>query len=427
MCPERKTKTCPYLGLIADPDTISAEADPVNHCYLQKPPQSVEVDYQNNYCLSGKFTECDIYSEFVTQSLVTAGIIPVAEAENELEVSQEIDGSKDVDEIKDEEIRPVDLPSEQEEIALSNRRDDEWRRKLHQEAQSKYNNVSEKRQGRGLWAVLFIVAIVILGVSVYGILNALNTAKAQVNNGSDTSGESLANTIEGMNSAANAWATAAAAIEGGQDARATNQAATSTVVYLQAQQALEATVRAAQEAVVMCGDVNETAFVIVQGPMLEPNPGYQYVDGSDGIDIESSWEVENTGNCNWESIQMFSLTQRSIVTPTLRVNGESVNLANPDGKVLVQPQDRIEIVVPYDLEQAENVEEEYVLVVNGLTLFNQPQLILDVEGWVIITRPTSAYPARATATPTPKSSSGGSDNDGPTRPTPVDTEAPGRP
>lgn len=425
MCPERKTKICPYLGLIADPDTISAEADSVNHCYLQKPPQSVEVDYQKNYCLSGKFTQCNIYSEFVTQSLVTAGIIPEAEAESELDESQTLEQPGDIDEIEDEEIISVESSNKQEEIELSNRKDDEWRRKLHEEAQNRYNNVSDKKQGKGLWAVLFIVAIVILAISVFGILNRLNTANAQEYPESESSVGSLANTIDGMNSAAIAWATAAEAIEGGQAAQKTNQAATSTVVYLQAQQAMEATIQAEQDAVVACGNVNETEFIVVKGPMLEPNPGYQYVDGSEVIDVESSWEVENTGDCNWENIHMFSLTQRSLITPTLRINGNNVNLANPDGKVLIEPDDRVEIVVTYDLEQAKKVQEEYVLVVNGLTLFNQPQLILDVDGWVNIVRATSPY--RSTATPTPKPSSGGSNDNGPTRPTQVETVTPGRP
>jgi hypothetical protein len=407
---DRVTKTCPYLGLLIDPDTISAEADQINHCHLQKPPQSVDIDYQVEYCLSGKFLRCELYKNFIGESLVAADII---EGESSAINDQEDPEIKAIEEDELEQVDDHELEIEnqavlaasfaaikgQEDEILSNKRDDDWKKKIHKEAQAQYNGASQSKPRRGLWIFLFLIAIAILAVSVYGIVNRFPTGQvsAQQGNGSGSSGSSLATAVSEMGSAADAWATAASAIEVGAAAQATNQAATSTAIAVQAQKAVEATLQATPSTVIACSNIDSTEFLIVEGPLLEPSPGYQHLLGSEPIDVEASWIVENTAACIWESVYLLSMSQASIITPTLRIEGKEINIANPDGKVLIQPDERVEIIIVYEIKEARDIDDEYVLIINGLTLINQPNLILQVDGWIKIISPASPVPS----TPTP--------------------------
>ena len=413
---QRVTKTCPYLGLLIDPETISAEADPVNHCHVHKTPKSVELDYQNKFCLSGHFTECAIYTQFITQGLSST----IIENTNDEEIHEE----ESIEELpQEEELIGTAAPLE-EDKELSNQTDD-WRRKLRQDAQSNYDEISSKKSRTGLWVFLFLVAVGILAVSVWGIINRFPTgeALAQQGNGSETSGSSLATTVSEMGSAADAWATAASAIELGSSTQAANERATSTAIAILAQQAVQATQEAQQAQVVACVDLSSTEFMIVDGPTFEPGLGYQHVAESEIVDVEASWLIENSANCIWENIYLLSLSQAEIITPTLRVNGEDVLVANPDGSVFVEPEQRIEVVLALPVENAtEEIDEEYVLMINGLTLIDQPHLFLQVEGWVKIVKPTSIVPLNPTPTPTKKSSEGSGGSSG--RPAPPTPERP---
>ncbi len=307
---------------------------------------------------------------------------------------------------------------------MSNQSDD-WRKKLRQDAQSNYEGIPSQKSRSGLWIFLFLAAIAILAVSVWGIINRFPSgeALAQQGNGNGTSGRSLATTVSEMGSAADAWATAASAIEVGSETQAANERATSTAIANLAQQAVQATQEAQQSQVVACVDMSSTEFIIVDGPTYEPGVGYQHVEASDIIDVEASWLIENSANCIWENVYLLSLSQAEVITPTLRVNGEDVLVANPDGSVFVQPEERIEVVLTLPVEQAaDDIDEEYVLMINGLTLIDQPHLFLQVEGWVKIVKPTSIIPLNPTPTPTKKSSG---DSDGSSgRPVPPPPDRP---
>ncbi len=52
---------CPFLGLRLDMETRYGFPNPGNHCHREKSPRSINLDYQQNVCLSHKYQSCPIY------------------------------------------------------------------------------------------------------------------------------------------------------------------------------------------------------------------------------------------------------------------------------------------------------------------------------------------------------------------------------
>ena len=55
--------TCPHLGLPNDAETRFGFPSPGNHCHRFSPAASITREYQQTWCLSGKFPECQVYQE----------------------------------------------------------------------------------------------------------------------------------------------------------------------------------------------------------------------------------------------------------------------------------------------------------------------------------------------------------------------------
>ncbi|MBW6465866.1 MAG: hypothetical protein K0B06_05130 [Brevefilum sp.] len=56
-----EANTCPYLGLINDPNTSTTFPDAANACHQAKPPALVKLDYQSSTCLQDEHQECPGY------------------------------------------------------------------------------------------------------------------------------------------------------------------------------------------------------------------------------------------------------------------------------------------------------------------------------------------------------------------------------
>ena len=56
-----EANTCPYLGLINDPNTSTTFPDTANACHQAKPPALVKLDYQSSTCLQDAHRECPGY------------------------------------------------------------------------------------------------------------------------------------------------------------------------------------------------------------------------------------------------------------------------------------------------------------------------------------------------------------------------------
>jgi hypothetical protein len=56
-------KPCPFLGLIEDRETRLSFPSHRNHCYRFSPAARITTEYQKNWCVSGKFTDCIVYQK----------------------------------------------------------------------------------------------------------------------------------------------------------------------------------------------------------------------------------------------------------------------------------------------------------------------------------------------------------------------------
>jgi len=52
---EKTSIGCPYLGILADPQTRIEHADELNYCFCKKKPQAVSLSYQQEYCISNNY------------------------------------------------------------------------------------------------------------------------------------------------------------------------------------------------------------------------------------------------------------------------------------------------------------------------------------------------------------------------------------
>ena len=59
---DRREKVCPYLGLLDDPATALSFPSSHNRCFHAKPALSVKLDFQRNYCLTSKYTNCEEFN-----------------------------------------------------------------------------------------------------------------------------------------------------------------------------------------------------------------------------------------------------------------------------------------------------------------------------------------------------------------------------
>jgi LysM repeat protein len=54
-------KTCPYLGLLKDSETMAAFPSHKNHCHFADPVEAVSMDHQLIYCLQPEYTRCMVF------------------------------------------------------------------------------------------------------------------------------------------------------------------------------------------------------------------------------------------------------------------------------------------------------------------------------------------------------------------------------
>ena len=404
---------CPYLGLLVDPETRVGSADILNHCFCKHPPRSVDLAYQDEFCLSDKFTSCEIYKAYLldhgseikeTSSSrdIEAGVLisssQIEDAENDVQQNNNIN--------KEQKLPHDDYP--------------DWKKRLHEEAKSNLDEVSSSRKGNWLWGIGLIIALiffVVFAVSTYNRWEDLK-AKAQLsNNGSEA--VAVASVVNELGGAADAYATAASIIEMGAKAEATREAAaTATAIAYEAQlsSTINETPTLNEEAV--CEKIDEIDYTILDGPIFSPEKGYYYVSGTTPPDIQVSWIIENSGGCSWETVYFLSLADGRIIYPTLIKDGEELDpLSASEGEqVLVKPGEQVEVAVPFDVNHARNVDDDFVLMVNKISLADRVHAIVNINGWVITIKPqkTSLPP-----TPTKQKPSGGGSSGGRPTPTPA--------
>jgi hypothetical protein len=393
---------CPYLGILADPETRVEHADMLNHCFRVAKTLAVDLAYQEEFCVSDNFTNCEVYINAQVKEGSETIDLEAIEYESKKSRIALIGLGKGTE--KQPVPGPVVVSDKVEEKKLPEDNDLKWKQKIHTEAQANYTQVASSRKYRRVWGLVMLLGLVMLVVFVWGAYNRYTNLIAQAqqsNNGNSNSSQvSIATAVSEMGMAANAWATAANAIEIGSNAQATRQAAAvSAAAALSNQVGVSATETVPDDALAACVDMDSVDFMLIEGPILSPNEGYYYVAGATEPDITATWIVENTGNCYWESVGFLSLYDGSIIEPVLKKDGEELIPVSPDGKVMILPGDQIEIVVPFEVTQARDINDEYIVIVNDISLVNLSHTILLVERWVIIINPTSQPVPPIKATP----------------------------
>ena len=294
----------------------------------------------------------------------------------------------------------------------------EWKKKLHNEAQSNYEDVSKSRKSSWIWGIALIFALVILVVLFWGIRARWEDISAQAQSGNNPSSQvSFATTISEVGDAVEKFSTAANVLELEPETEESPEANETEAMTDQL------TDTPTENLISACADHDEVEFIVIDGPVLTPDEGFYHTKGLPTPEVYATWSVENTGNCNWESISFLSLIDGRIIDPVIKKDGEELDLQATAGKSPIIPGDQIEIVVPYEVTQALNVDDEFVVMINGIPLVGHPRAIIQVDRWVIVVQAQSdSTPDPDDTSPTRDNSGGGNQSGGsgqPPRPTPT--------
>ncbi|MGQ9516407.1 MAG: hypothetical protein ACUVT1_03990, partial [Anaerolineae bacterium] len=58
---------CPFLGLLQDPDIRYLGADEGHHCYAGQRPRAITIPYQERFCLSDHYQDCEIFAQALSR------------------------------------------------------------------------------------------------------------------------------------------------------------------------------------------------------------------------------------------------------------------------------------------------------------------------------------------------------------------------
>lgn len=206
------------------------------------------------------------------------------------------------------------------------------------------------------------------------------TATAQLNN-QLTATQQAADSFSGTStSAAEAVrATVNANQETSLAQEATAQAANTTMQ-------VEATAAAV---ILQCLEAETYSLSVSSEPDLEPPVGTDYITGTTPIQPTVYWEVTNLSTCEWKEILIKPISGENEVEYALwRGNQQVTDLGNQP----VENGKSIKIALTFNIKDATDVRGEWVLIVNGLELIEEPHLTMDVENWINLITPPSSRP-----------------------------------
>lgn len=297
----------------------------------------------------------------------------------------------------------------------------DWKKWLHDEAENNYKDINETRKSSWMWAIGLIVALVAFVGLVWGILNRIEAINAQAQSGNNEPSQiSLATTVSEMGEAVERFSTAANVIDIGSESDIIEDIEDETVTDLNQPEPAETV----EVGISACAGLDEVEYEILGEPILTPKPGYYYTAGSPEPDITAAWFIENAGNCYWESIAFLSIFDGRIIYPIIKVDGEELDLLATGGKLEISPGDQIELVIPYKVTDAKNVSDEFIIVVNGVSLVSDTHPMIQVNEWVV-----TILAQNPTSTPKvsqPPDKNGGDSDPGSGQPPPRPTPTPPR-
>ena len=260
-----------------------------------------------------------------------------------------------------------------------------WTR-LYEEARDRYEETARPRRDRVLWTSILLFSTTILVVCVWGLYNRVTQLRKQSDEPS---------VIE-LTSNPNTQAVSAELVD--EPTQTPHVLVISpTVVDTTTQMAtptpdLEPTatmtitaellVPTDTEIVPSCENDLGYIFEIISGPVLSPLPGYLLNVGSEKPLVQSSWIIRNDSNCSIKEILFLNVKTGEKTVPLILQNGEKVDLNLLEQAI--NPGDDVEVVLGYTVTDTLNVDNEWILVVNGFELNDQPHLLLKIQNWIIL-------------------------------------------
>lgn len=455
--------SCPYIGMISDPQTHVGIPDTRNCCHLVNPANPIEVNHQQAFCLGQKFPDCPIYQTsgegpipegildesalsergFVLPFLAARRAAKTAKSASKEPKTQPIPEQKW--EAKPEakptpQPVPATVPQGDPVVAQASPastakivtdpnvlpaaatvaaaatveskppvdEDEEFRARLYNEALSRYEQVNQpKKERKGLWLFLLIAALLILLVSVWGVFNRIRNLQRENQLQAEIGYTiSLATAVQDMGAAADAWGTAASNLQVQQNTA--TAAVQATALALQQKENTEATAQAAAILaltatptiqVAVCQNINNAGLQVISGPELSPSLGTLYRLGMQSPQV--SWVIRNTGECAWSQILVWSIFDNAISQPIIKRDGLEVTPSAASGPIMIAPGEQIELVLEFPASSAQRIDGEWVLVVDGLSLVSQPHVLLDARNWIILNPLSTPKPTQR-----PKATSG---------------------
>jgi hypothetical protein len=140
---------------------------------------------------------------------------------------------------------------------------------------------------------------------------------------------------------------------------------------------------------IRCGNVTGYALELSSALDFDPPVGTEYIIDTETISPTVAWEVTNVGECKWERLEVRPASGEQEVRYALWREGEVTEVTPEDP---LQNDETIQVILNFDVFESSNIDGEWVLVVNGLDLLEQPHLELDVEDWIILITPPSSRP-----------------------------------
>jgi hypothetical protein len=276
---------------------------------------------------------------------------------------------------------------------------------LRYEALAGYDKIGKEKKPRNLWVILLVAALVILLISVLGVFQRLQYIQRQSLIATEGYKAILETQIQEMGAASGAWETAASLIKMQAITETANVFVSATAAELDKQAqatSIAATASAnaltATASINVCEDLRSSTYEIISGPELNPKAGTILRQGSLASKPAATWVIKNTGSCSWKQVLLWSTVDNNIVQPILKKNGAEVSLISLGDTPLLAPGEQVEIMLQFDPSNIKDVQGDWVIVVNGLTLNSQPHLLLDVKNWVVTIQDTST-PTRLVRTP----------------------------
>lgn len=483
--------SCPYIGMISDPQTHVGIPDSRNCCHLVNPANPIEVNHQQSFCLGQKFPDCPVY-QTSGEGPIPEGILdesaasergfvlpflaarraakaarsaskepktqPIAELKPESKIeskpaSQPVVQAVPHDEVKvagPESVAPAKHAASLEPLpavvaasataaSVENTpavdEDEEFRARLYNEALSRYEQVNQpKKERKGLWLFLLIAAVLILLVSVWGVFNRLRNLQRENQVQAEIGYTiSLATAVQDMGAAADAWGTAASNLQAQQNTATAIVFATATA----AQEKANADSTAQAAAILAL-----TATPTVQVGICQNinNAALEVISGPEltprlgtlyrlGMQSpQASWVIRNTGNCGWSQILVWSVFDNAISQPIIKRDGQVVTPSATSGPIMIAPGEQIELILEFPASSVQRINGDWVLVIDGLSLVSQPHMVLEANNWIILNLLNTPKPTqKPKATSAPGGGGGGGTNPTDKPPSRETTEPPPEP